>query len=147
MTNIGLDNNFIPRLGREINLDKPVKVYRNLHGGKDKKYSIGQGGLVVGYTNQIMLHDCECVVRNSGREKVLKDKRKNVHAYIVGIVSPRGGMGTTAADKRGLPAKITYDPYKDKKFMCKNLTTLPYEVNGAMVIVFNEQGVSGAYTH
>jgi hypothetical protein len=137
--NIGLDNNFIPRLGREINLDKPVKVYRNLHGGKDKKYSISQGGLVVGHTNQLMLGDCKCVVRDSGR--------KNVHAYIIGFVCLRGNMGTTAADKRGLPAKITYNPYKDKKFMCKNLTITPYEVNGAMAIMFNEQGVSGAYTH
>ena len=145
--NIGLDNNFTPRFGREINLDKPVKVYRNLHGGKDKKYSISQNGLVVGHTNQLMLGDCKCVVRDSGRKKVLKYKRKNIHAYIIGYVCLRGNMGTTAADKHGLPAKITYNPYKDKKFMCKNLTTKPYEVNGAMAIMFNEQGVSGAYTH
>jgi len=145
--NVGLDNNFIPRLNRTIQLDKPVKVYRNLRGGKDKKYSINQNGLVVGYTNQLMMGDCKCVVRDSGRKKVLKNKRKNVHAYIIGFICPRGNMGTTAADKRGLPAKITYNPYKDKKFMCKNLTITPYEVNGAMAIMFSEQGVSGAYTH
>lgn len=145
--NIGLDNTFIPRFDREVQPDKPVRVYRNLHGGRDKRYSISQNGLIVGHTNQLMLHDCKCVVRGSGRERVLKSKRKNVHAYITGHVSPMGCMGTTAADKRGLPAKITYNPYKHKKFMCENLTINPYEVNGAMAVMFSEQGVSGYYTY
>lgn len=145
--NAGLDNIFISRFRRKINFDKPVKVYRNLHGGEDKKYSIMQDRLVVGYTNQIMLHDCKCLVNTKGQEKVRSSGRKNVHAYIKGFVAKTGGMGTTAADKRGLPAIISYNPYENKKFVCKNLTNKPFDVNGAMTIIISKNGVSAAYTN
>jgi hypothetical protein len=143
---IGLDNVFIPRKGRSIDTSKRVRIYRNLSGGEEKKYSIVQGDKVVGYTNQFMLRDCKCYVSKRSVEKVRKMKRKITHAFISGEVSMRGGMGITAANKRGLPAKIVYDPYKYENFMCENLTRKPYKINGARVIVFRPEGVSGAYT-
>jgi len=85
--NLVLNNKFIPRLDRSIDTNKRVSIYRNLNGGEERKYSIKQNGLVVGYTNQIMLHDCKCHVRESGREKVLKNRHKNVHAHITGFVN------------------------------------------------------------
>jgi hypothetical protein len=145
--NCGLDNNVISFKNRIINMDSPVEIYRNLHGCGLKKYSIRQNGLVVGHTNQIMLRDAVFKVSKAGKLRVRKEKRKNVHALIVGTICENGGMGTTAADKQGLSAKITYNPYEDDSFMCKNLTTNPFPVHGAVCIILNSSGVSGAYLH
>ena len=128
-------------------MELPIEIYRNLHGGESRKYSIRQNGLVVAHTNQIMIRDAVFKVAKRGKLKVRETKKKNVHATITGTISKKGGMGTTAADKRGLPAKITYNPYEDDCFMCKNLTTDPYAIHGAMVVICNTEGVSGAYTH
>lgn len=145
--NYGLDNIFIPFKNRTLDMENRVEIYRNLHGGGTKKYSIRQKGLVVGHTNQIIIFEAEFKVSKNGQNKVRKNKRKNVHAFVSGIVCKRGGMGTTAADKRGLPAKITYNPYKDDYFMCKNLTTKSFPVKGAMCVILNQDGVSAAYIH
>jgi hypothetical protein len=143
--NIGLDNIILPFKNRQLNPNLPLEIYRNLHGGEDRKYSIRQNGLVVAHTNQIMLRDVEFKVSKAGQLKVRREKVKNVHAKATGLISLKGGMGTTALDKRGLPAKITYDPYRDDFFMCKNLTTNPVIVSGALVAIFNKDGVSAAY--
>jgi hypothetical protein len=145
---LGLDNIYIPFRGRRVHPAKQVRLHRNLHSRQNprKKYSIMQGGLVVGHTSQFMLRKCSFIVRPAGRKRVLETKRKNVHAFVFGFVAMEGGMGTTAADARGLPAKITYNPYKFDSFVCENLTQEPYRVITASVTVFRPEGVSAAYT-
>ena len=139
--NIGLGNKIIPFKGREVNVARPVKVYRNLHAKTaEHKYSVSQDGLVVGHTNQLMLENCRFHVSDSGRTKVRRTGCKIVHAFIIGRVSMRGerGMGR-------LPAHISYNPYEDYHFMCKNLLPAPIALRGADVIVLQDSGVSGAY--
>lgn len=69
---------------RQIDPSKPVYVYRNLH---KKCWSVKQGGVVVGHTEELALKDCVCMVNEKGRQKVLKTGVKNVHAYIKGYVT------------------------------------------------------------
>lgn len=69
---------------RQIDPSKPVYVYRNLH---KKCWSVKQGGVVVGHTEELALKNCECVVNEKGRQKVLETGIKNVHAYIKGYVT------------------------------------------------------------
>jgi len=69
---------------------EPMRVYRNLH--KDC-WSIQQKNtkgrwLVVAHTDSITLRDCELRVSEAGRQRVLKEGRKNVHAYIQGYWVP-----------------------------------------------------------
>ena len=93
-----------------INRSKPVLVYRNLrHGRKSRPlYSVCQDGRVVSHVHSIMLRDARFIVRESGRQRVLKENRKNVHAFIKGYVTS-SGMGT---DKFGrLPVQVVYNPY------------------------------------
>jgi len=73
------------RMSELLILDKPVEVYRNLN--KDC-FSVRQGGIVRFYTNSIILKNADFVVREKGRQKVLTEKRKNVHAFIKGYVIP-----------------------------------------------------------
>lgn len=104
--------------------DKPVEVYRNLH---QKCWSIRQGGLVVAHAKRVYLRDVEFRVRESGRQKVIREQRKNVHAWIRGYLC-------LAADIRAATAHIAdddlnygsayYNPYSYETFVDKR-TNLP----------------------
>lgn len=97
----------------KINLDKPIKVYRNLH---KQCWSVQQDGLVKAHTNLIKLFDCEFIVNQKGREKVIKEKRKNVHAFIKGYLSEL--FDSMLDTIHG--TEITYNPYKNEFFYEKN---------------------------
>lgn len=85
-----------------------VKVYKNLHNGlwsiKDAKT-----GLVLGHTSELTLNICTFNVSESGRQRVLQEKQKNIHAYVVGYYH-----SDQAIDTNGVV--ITYNPYKDSHF-------------------------------
>lgn len=127
---------------RTINLDKPVMVYRNLH---KKMYSIKQNKVVVAHAERLCLASFECIVNESGRQKVLQTKQKNVHAYIKGKYAT-SGMGTSA-ERNDLPAVIKYSPFKNKTFICDNLTIKPFEVKGGGFCILDKNGVKGSYLH
>jgi hypothetical protein len=133
---------------RKIDYSKPVYCYRNTHCKNEKVYSIKQGGRVVAHTRQIMLKDCEFIINEAGRKKVLETGKKFVHAYIKGEITP-SGMGTDASDV--LPAKIVYCPlhpvWPNNYFECWNLTRRPFRVTSAMIVILNQKGVSAAYVN
>jgi hypothetical protein len=68
-----------------------VRIYRNLNNGKlsMQKYIKGKGWRVDDHPEGVHLRDCEFLVYEKGRQRVLKEKRKNVHAYIQGILVRR----------------------------------------------------------
>jgi hypothetical protein len=41
-------------------------------------------GLVIGYETETVLRDCNFIVNEKSRQRVLKERNKNVHAWIVG---------------------------------------------------------------
>ena len=129
------DNVVIPNKGRSIDISKPIRVYRNLH---KKVYSIKQGNLVVAHSFRLCLRDFKTIVSKKGREKVLIDKRKNVHAFLEGYYET-SGMGTTAA-RNDLQSIIQYNPYKHDYFFCGDIV-----VNGGKFCILDENGVKGAY--
>ena len=137
------DNVLIPNKGRKIDESKPVLVYRNLN-RKGKVYSLLQKGLVVAYTTAVCLRDCEFIVRETGRKKVKREKKKNVHAFIKGFVTG-SCMGTTAK-RNDLPVTVSYNPYTDKSFIGKSACHT-YPLKGAMAVIINNEGVKASYTH
>ena len=90
-----------------------VEVYRNLH--KDC-WSVrdNKTGRVIDHVNYIHLHDATLVVRPSGREKVLREKRKNVHAFIKGTASFLSECGDSHSEQ------ILYNPYKYDSFVLQD---------------------------
>lgn len=86
-----------------------VDVYRNLHKGM---YSIRQDGVVVAHAPSVVLANPTFKVSTAGRERVRKEKRKNVHAIVRGELV---GIGETPcfAD----PILVTYNPYKNETFV------------------------------
>ena len=67
-----------------VDVEKPVWVYFNLHTGR---WSIKQGGLVHCHAKLITLVDVEFRVREAGRLRVLKEQKKNVHAFVIGKIA------------------------------------------------------------
>jgi len=75
---------------RTIDFNRPVIVYRNLNARlSTHKFSIKQNNLVVAHTNELYLTDCTFFVGLKGRERALKTKQRNVHAYIKGLIIDR----------------------------------------------------------
>lgn len=84
-------------MARLINPHKRVRVYKNLH--KDC-WSVWQGRVLF-YTQEIHLRDVVFLVLESGRQRVLKEKRKNVHAFVCGFLTQGLDIGEV----------VRYNPY------------------------------------
>jgi len=87
--------------------NKNVEVYYNL---RKKCLSVRKRGLVIDHVRSILLKNAEFVVQPAGRKRVLKEKRKNVHAYV-------RGERVAVASFDGKSERITYNPYKNKSFV------------------------------
>ena len=68
----------------KIDITKKVFVYKTL---PQDCWSIKQGGLVKVHATELNLWMCDFRVNRKGREKVLREKRKNVHAGVRGYMS------------------------------------------------------------
>ena len=90
-----------------IDRNKRVYVYFNLH---RKCFSVRQGTRVVEHTNQVCLKDVRYMVQPAGRAKVLKEKKKNVHAGLSGYYVDRVPVPVISFD-------VTYNPYKYETFV------------------------------
>ena len=90
-----------------------VEVYRNLH--KDC-WSVRNpiNGLVLFHTDAIHLSDAKFVVHQSGRSRVIQEKRKNVHAFIKGTIDPEPNINGVTIYNQYDP--ITYNPYLYNSF-------------------------------
>ena len=86
-----------------------VEIYWNT---RDLKWSVRSlpSGRVIGHVSTIDLDDCSFVVQPAGRERVRREKRKNVHAFVRGTVAPLQGRN----HDRSLD--VTYNPYLDENF-------------------------------
>jgi hypothetical protein len=104
-----------------------AKVYYNLH---NSKWSIKdcETGLVMGHADKVCLINVKPLVSQAGRKRVLRDKEKNVHAFLVGEVArvenftPLRGRWLDAIHDvyPELPVGgnvVTYNPYKHESFV------------------------------
>lgn len=87
-----------------------VRVYFNLH-KKLLSVQTKVNGVwkVIRHTDSIALSDVTFKVSERGRQRVIKNKRKNVHAYICGTVSDE------PMNESGM-VPIIYNPYKFERF-------------------------------
>jgi hypothetical protein len=97
------------------------RLYRNLHKGcfSVQQYTKGVGYRVIAHISHgYILHNCTFKVYSSGREKVLRDKQKNVHAYIQ-FESYSMGIDSITDEQP------YYNPYKFDSFVSsKTMQTL-----------------------
>lgn len=94
-----------------VNKAKRVYVYFNLH---KKCWSVRQSGKIIEHAYRVMLKDCRYLVSRAGREKVLKEKKKNVHAGVSGYLVDCVPNVPERSDE------VTYNPYKYETFVSKD---------------------------
>lgn len=91
-----------------------VRVYRNLRNGlMSVQAYISKKWLVVGHVESLLLYDAEFKVSEAGRQRVIEQKRKNVHAFVYGELAD---INTDVV----LPTKAFYNPYKYKTFVTES---------------------------
>ena len=84
-----------------------IEVYRNLH---KKCFSVRHKGKVVGYlqdSEQLSLTNVKFVVQPAGRAKVLRENKKNVHAFV---------RGEYTCFKNNLIEEMYFGPFHDLDF-------------------------------
>jgi len=92
-----------------------VEVYFNLH---KKLFSVSDchTGRVIKHTNEVTIYNPKFVVRKAGRLRVLRERKKNVHAFVRGMMVPYSCV-LFAPD---LSTEVTYNPYKYSSFVMKD---------------------------
>jgi hypothetical protein len=100
-----------------------VFVYFNLH---KKCFSIkalegDRKGRVVAHSNTVLLEGCKLMVSEAGRQRVLREKRKNVHAGVSGTwINYCTNRANNAFDFISMIGRqVTYNPYKYDSFVIK----------------------------
>ena len=95
-----------------------VEVYFNLH---KKLWSVVDlsTGLVVGHVDEIAIKDPSFAVQPAGRRKVLREGRKNVHAFVRGERLEQPHVDEEWLSRRG-GVPVYYNPYK----CCQDCGTL-----------------------
>ena len=90
--------------GRVISDGEPVLVYRNLNGGKDKIWSIKQGGLVVAHATNLVVDNPGFEFSQATSNKVSATGKKTPHAYVVAL--PRNLKFPAATSRMALPPPV-----------------------------------------
>lgn len=102
--------------GRQIPVHgELVQVYRNLKFKDRVVYSIrdAKTRLVLGHASNLLLSGCKFVVNQKGRERVIREKKKNVHAWVEGHF----GIIHAGDDKIfSEGTEIYYNPYTNTHF-------------------------------
>lgn len=123
--------------GRSVSKGQKVKVYRNLH-KSGVVYSIrdAKTGQVLGHSPSVMLENVEYEVHEAGRQRVIKEKKKNVHSFVTGTYA---GPYSAAERKEAVKGEaVSYNPYKSGSYYSK-VDERP--VAGADSVIVDQTGV------
>jgi hypothetical protein len=111
-----------------------VFVYFNLH---KRVWSVRalegeHKGRVLQHASALCLADCTFKVSEAGRQRVLRERQKNVHAGVKGtlVAAPPAGLA--------LPRRVTYDPYKYTTFVDADTFEA---VHGSPCVLFSARAV------
>lgn len=87
-------------------------MYRNLNKGKLFSIKDKKTGLVIAHGDSFRVENVTCKVREGGRQRVIKDKRKNVHSFLIATYTGECEMDVSHVE-------IYYDPYTLDSFINK----------------------------
>jgi hypothetical protein len=115
---------------------KPFRVYRNLHRGNFsiQSYVKEKGGYrVTDRASTVVLEICTFKIYESGRQKVIKESRKNVHAYVEPMSYRKIERVVDVSKFR----EIYYNPYAFDSFVYKDTLEKAGKVN--RVLTYNNR--------
>jgi hypothetical protein len=121
----------------KAHIGQQVQVYKNLHLSTPETpmYSVRDSKTrrVVGHASVVWLAGAEFRVSEAGRQRVLREKRKNVHAWVEGRLLGLEGYGGV-----DVSAAATYNPYRGGTFTDR---ASGEELLSAAVVLLDERGV------
>ena len=117
-----IENNYI---------NKKVMVHYNLN---KHTFSITYKNKLITHADHIKLNDVEFRVRPGGRDRVLEDKRKNVHAFVIGTLLEYCKYPCESLPNETNNNIVTYDPYKYSSYVMKDTKEPIYRVGGVEMI-------------
>jgi hypothetical protein len=113
-----------------------VDCYYNLH---KHCLSVRHKGLVVRHADEIVLDNVKFVVSQAGRERVLREQRKCVHAFVRGEILETTLEKLIGFEELNQGTIVKYNPYKYNSFVDENETP----VKGAKkVAIFGKKVVA-----
>lgn len=133
-----------------------VRIYRNLSPQyrNQRAWSVmawdgPRKGKVIDIVDGVVVKDAAFIVSEAGRQRVIREKSKNVHAFVQGVFVESFPLNTLDPQSVGvdlLPrsratVRIGYDPYKLRKMIREDCLE---EVDLASVVVVAPRGV---YAH
>jgi hypothetical protein len=85
-----------------------VRAYRNL---TKNCWSIidAKSGRLMFHCDEVVLQFCKLIVREPGRQRVLQEKRKNVHAFVEGFLTSKQSWRNLNGN---MGIRILYNPYR-----------------------------------
>ena len=130
-----------------------INVYRNLspqyRGQRAWSIMANEGpqkGRVIDIVDGVIVKNATLVVREGGRQRVIRDKQKNVHAFVQGDLVKtfpldtlkKTADGNALAPGKGASVRISYDPYHAGYFFREDTGRA---VGGAGLVVVAPAGV------
>jgi len=89
-----------------------ARIYRNLNNGRMSiQVKVGKSWKVVGHIVDAVLQDVQFRVSEAGRQRVIRDGCKNVHAWGEGILLGEFDESIIA------PINLAYNPYQNETFL------------------------------
>ena len=107
-----------------------VEVYFNLH---KKLFSVRSvvTGRVMFHTYEVCIDNPKFVVRKAGRDKVLRERKKNVHAFVRGDIRHYSEILSPRLD-------LNYNPYKAGHFVNKATDEPVYTASCAFMQIVDD---------
>ena len=112
-------------------IGKKVMCYYDLH---RHVFSVTYKGLVVLKADYLRLSDVEFRVREGGKQKVRKETRKNVHAFVIGYLEDYCKFPCDDIPEPESNKVITYNPYKYESFVIKDTEEPIFNANEVEMI-------------
>lgn len=116
-----------------------VAVYFNLH---RRLFSVKalegpNKGRVIDHRDFVSLTDVTFRVREGGRQRVLREGRKNVHAFVIGTLA----TGEVAA-RKGEWCAVTYNPYRFDSFVDADPYGTHQPVRSAAAVLLRDRRIT-----
>jgi hypothetical protein len=95
-------------------IGKKVMVYYNLH---KHTFSVTYKSKVIAHADYVKLSNVEFRVRPGGKDRVRKEKSKNVHAFVIGNLIDFCQYPCDDIPEEPVGDIVTYNPYKYDAFV------------------------------
>lgn len=141
---LDLANNIVPFKGRDIHSAAIVFVYRNLH---HNTWSImahdgPHKGQIVGHATHLVLDLPRWRVNETGRQRVIAERQKNVHAGVYGMLADVEPM--TDDDETLAWERVSYNPYAAGHFYLSDIGPHGSKVSSSRWAMFDVNGKAWA---